>query len=73
MQGMAAGRPSERRDRSGRRFVNDRRGLDRRAVQRREHNMWVAVDRRTGTDRREPQERRSGSDRRAVTDRRSSA
>jgi len=70
---MAAGRPSERRERSGRRFVNDRRGDDRRSAQRREQNMWVAVERRAGGERRAPSQRRSAPERRGVSDRRSSS
>ncbi len=70
MQGMAAGRPAgERRERSGRRVAAERRDDERRFGERRLQNMWVAVERRAGAERRR-RDRRAGRDRRRIPDRR---
>jgi len=49
---------------------NERRRAERRVFERRVQNMWIAVEHRSGLDRRMRTERRAGTDRRLVPDRR---
>jgi len=63
-------RSSERRDREGRRLGLERRRTERRSAERRVQNMWIAVEHRSGLDRRTHGERRHGVDRRVIPDRR---
>jgi len=58
---------------AGRRSGSDRRGVERRlSNDRRQQVVEVAVERRSGLDRRMVLDRRTGLDRRVITDRRQS-